>query len=110
MHQRLWSELWNGDRNPLGGRRCRQNRKSQDRSFRVQATWLLRGRSLQAIARERVILLCRFWTGLMLKRAIRFVESTHERACRDFNLKAEVLAALRCLHDQIVDGPPLAGS
>ena len=46
----------------------------------------------------------------MLKRAIRFVESTHERDCRDFNLKAEVRAALRCLHDQIVDDPPLAGS
>ena len=108
MHKRLWSKPWN--RNPLGGRRCRQNRKSQDRSFRVCATWSLRGRSLQAIARERAILLCRFWTALMLKRAIRFVESTHERDCRDFNLKAEVVAALRRLHDQILDGPPLAGS
>ena len=68
------------------------------------------GRCLQAIARERAILLCRIWTALMLKRAIGFVESTHERDCRDFNLnKAEVLAALRCLHDQILDGPPLAG-
>jgi len=42
----------------------------------------------------------------MLKRAIRFFESTHERDCRDLS-KAEVLAALRRLHDQIVDGPPL---
>jgi hypothetical protein len=46
----------------------------------------------------------------MLKRAIRFVESTHEQDCRDFNLKAEILTALRGLHEQIVDDPPLAGS
>ena len=77
----------------------------------VQATWSFRGRCLQAMAREGAILLCRIWTALMLKRAIRFVESTHERDFRDLNLdKAEVLAALRCLHDEIVDGPPLAGS
>lgn len=75
------------------------------------ATWSFRERSLRAIARERAILLCRIWTALMLKRAIRFVESTHERDCRDYNLsKAEVLAALRCLHDELADGPPLAGS
>jgi len=29
--------------------------------------------AFQAIARERAILLCRIWTVLMLKRAIRFV-------------------------------------
>jgi hypothetical protein len=70
-----------------------------------------RGRSFQAIVRERSILLCRIWTALMLKRAIRFVESTQERDWRDLNLnKAKVLVALRCLHDEIVDGPPLAGS
>jgi hypothetical protein len=46
----------------------------------------------------------------MLKGATRFVECTHERESRDFNLKAEVLAALRCVHDQIVEDRPLAGS
>ena len=77
----------------------------------MAATWSFGGRSLQAIARERAVLLCRIWTVLMLKRAIRFVESTHERDCRDYNLnKPEVLAALRWLHDQIADGPPRAGS
>ena len=66
-------------------------------------------RRLQAVAREWAILLCRFWTTLMLRRAIRFVESTHEQDCRDLSLnKAEVLAALRCLHEEIVDRPPLA--
>src|SRR5271154_4007815 len=56
-------------------------------------------------------LLSRIWTALMLKRVIRFVESSHERDCREFNLnKAEVLAALRCLHDEVVDGPPLPNS
>jgi hypothetical protein len=69
----------------------------------------LLGRNLQAIARERAILLCKFRTALMLKRAIRFVASRQERDCRDLN-KAEVLAALRCLYDQRVDGAPLASS
>jgi hypothetical protein len=70
----------------------------------VQATWSFRGRSFQAIARERAILLCRIWTALMLKHAIRFVESTHERDCRDFNLnKVAVLASVRCLRDEIVE-------
>ena len=70
--------------------------------------WL---RSLQSIARERAVLLCRIWTALMIKRAIRFVESTREENCRDFNLnKAEFLAALRGLHDRIVDGSPIAGT
>jgi hypothetical protein len=73
--------------------------------------WSFWRRSLQAIARERAILLCRIWTALMLKRTIRLVESTDERDWPDFNLnKAEVLATLRCLHDQTVDGPPSAGS
>jgi hypothetical protein len=106
MHKTLWSTPWNGDRTPLGDRWCRQNLKSLDRSFRERATWSLRKRSLQAIARGRAILLCKIWTALMLKRAIRFFESTHERDCRDLS-KAEVLAALRRLHDQIVEGPPL---
>jgi len=35
---------------------------------------------------------------------------SHERNFWDYNPnKAEVLAALRCLHDEVVDGPPLAG-
>jgi hypothetical protein len=47
----------------------------------------------------------------MLRRAIRCVEVSSERDCRDLNLnKAEFLAALRCLHDQIVDGPGFIGS
>jgi hypothetical protein len=46
----------------------------------------------------------------MLKRAIRFVESTHERGCRDLNLNStEFLGALRCLHDQILNSHPLTG-
>jgi hypothetical protein len=68
-------------------------------------------RSFQAIARKRAIHLYRIWTGLMLKRAIRLVESTHEQDCRNFNLnKAEILAALRRLHDEIADDPPIAGT
>jgi hypothetical protein len=44
----------------------------------------------------------------MLKRAIRFVESTQERDCWNLNLnKTEFLAALRWTHDEIMDGPPL---
>jgi hypothetical protein len=47
----------------------------------------------------------------MLKRAIRFVESTRERDCRELDLdKAEVLAALRCLRTEVVNGPVLARS
>jgi hypothetical protein len=86
------------------GRRCRQDWKSLDGPFRLQATC-----SFLGLARELAILLCRIWTGLMLKRAIRLIESTHERDCRDLNLnKVEALAVLRCLHD--VDRPPLTSS
>ena len=85
--------------------------------MQVRARWIIpcasdmivSGRSLRTIARERAILLRRIWIVMMLKRVIRFVESANERDCRDLNLnKAEVLSALQCLHDEIVDGPPLA--
>ena len=105
MRKTLQSKPRNGGR---GGRPCRQDLKSQDGSFRVRATWSFRGHSLRAVARQQAIRLCRIWTALMLKRAIRFVESTQERDCWDLNLnKTEVLAALRWTHDEIMDGPPL---
>ena len=70
--------------------------------------WSLR---LQAIARELAMPLFRLWTAVMLRRAIRFVESSPERDCRNINLrKAEIRAVVRCLLDGVADGSPTACS
>lgn len=61
-----------------------------------------------AIVRGALTALWKVWTAYALKRAISDVASTSDQDYRDFGLdKAEILAALRRLRDEIEDGGTL---
>jgi len=56
-----------------------------------------------AIAHRALAALWKVWAAYTLKRAIADVASTSDRDYRDFGLdKAEILGALRSLHQQVV--------
>ena len=56
-----------------------------------------------AIAHRALTALWKVWAAYTLKRAIADVASTSDRDYRDFGLdKAEILGALRSLHEQVV--------
>jgi hypothetical protein len=64
-----------------------------------------------AIAHQALTTLRKVWAAYTLKRAIADVASTSDRDYRDFGLdKAEILGALRSLHEQVVarHGAPAA--
>jgi hypothetical protein len=63
---------------------------------------------LRAIVREGVNALCKAWAAHSLRRALADVASTSEQDYRHFGLdKAEIVAALSRLHDEISGSGPV---
>ena len=64
---------------------------------------------LRAIVRDGVKALCKGWAAYSLRRALSDVALTSEQDYRRFGLdKAEILAALSRLHEEIGGGAPIA--